>query len=63
MHAGLSHPFLGIGPGPRNWENSGVLTKIGKICIMYMYGVSIARLIPIVNLALFLDIYKISFNN
>ena len=32
-----------------------VLTKIGKISIVFVYEVSIARLIPIVNLTLFLD--------
>ena len=44
---GLSHPFLGIGPGP----TSGIGIKIGKIYIVFMYEVSIARLIPIVKAA------------
>ena len=48
---------LGIG------KISGVSTKIGKIYIVYMYEVSISRLIQIVNLTLFLEIiYKITFN-
>ena len=47
--SGLSHPFLGMGPGSME---IGVLTKIGKIYIVFMYEVSIDRLIPIVNLYL-----------
>ena len=42
---------------------SSVLTKIGKIFIVYMHEISIARLIQIVNLILFLEIYKTSFKN
>ena len=38
-------------------KTSCVSAKIGKIYIVYMYEVSIARLIPIVNLTLFPDIY------
>ena len=36
---------------------SGVLTKIGEFdtVLMYMYDVSIARLIPIIKLPFFLD--------
>ena len=47
-------PLFGneCGRGPWNWENSGVLTKIGKFNIVLMYDISIARLIPIIKLAL-----------
>ena len=57
-------PLFGNGAGAHGiGKISVVSTKIGKICIlyMYMYEVSNARsLIPIVNLTLFLDVYKIS---
>ena len=55
-------PLFGNGAGALGiGKISGVSTKIGKI---YMCVVSIARLIQIVNLTLFLEIiYKISFNN
>ena len=58
-------PLFGNGAGALGiGKISGVSTKIGKIIIVYMYVVSIARLIQIVNLTLFLEIiYKISFNN
>ena len=58
-------PLFGNGAGALGiGKISGVSTKIGKIYIVYMYVVSIARLIQIVNLTLFLEIiYKISFNN
>ena len=58
-------PLLGNGAGALGiGKISGVSTKIGKIYIVYMYVVSIARLIQIVSLTLFLEIiYKISFNN
>ena len=36
---------------------SNVLTKIGKFDIVLMYEVSIARLIPIIKLTFFLDIF------
>ena len=40
---GLSHPFLGMGPGAHGiGKISGVLTKIGKFDIVLMYEVSIA---------------------
>ena len=58
-------PLFGNGAGALGiGKISGVSTKIGKIYIVYMYVVSIARLIQIVDLTLFLEIiYKISFNN
>ena len=58
-------PLFGNGAGALGiGKISGVSTKIGKIYIVYMYVVSIARFIQIVNLSLFLEIiYKISFNN
>ena len=58
-------PLFGNGAGALGiGKISDVSTKIGKIYIVYMYVVSIARLIQIVNLTLFLEIiYKISFNN
>ena len=47
-NAGLSQPFLGMGPGPIEFRKFvSFRPKLGK---------SIARLIPIVNLTLFLDI-------
>ena len=50
-------PLFGNGAGALGiGKISVVLTKIGKIYIVYMYEVSIARLILIVNLTLFLDI-------
>ena len=48
---GLSHPFLGIGAHGIG-KISGVLTKIGKLDIVLMYDVYIARLIPIIKLTL-----------
>ena len=54
--SGLSHPFLGMGPRAGIGKISSLKTKIGKIYIVFMYEVSIARLTPIVNLTLFLDI-------
>ena len=48
--AGLSHPFLGMWPGPM--EFGKLATKIGKFDIVLMYDISIARLIPIIKLAL-----------
>ena len=54
----LTHHF-GNGAGAHGIGKISVaLTKIGKICIVFMYVVSIARLIPIeiVNLTLFLDV-------
>ena len=51
--AGLSHPFLGMGPGPMGLGKlADVLTKIGKFDILLMYDVSIARL----KLPFFFDI-------
>ena len=48
-----SHTSLGMGPGPMEYVKiCGVLTKIGKFDIVLMYDVSIARLIPIIKLAL-----------
>ena len=44
--AGLLGHFLGMG------KISGVLTKIGTFDIIFMYDVSIARLIPIIKLTL-----------
>ena len=50
---GLSHPFFGNGAGAHGiGEISGVLNKIGKLDIVLMYDVSIARLIPIIKLTL-----------
>ena len=50
-------PLFGNGAGALGiGKISGVSTKIGKIYIVYMYVVSIARLIQIVNLTLFLEI-------
>ena len=49
-------PLFGNGAGAYGiGKISMVLTKIGKISIVFVYEVSIARLIPIVNLTLFLD--------
>ena len=49
---GSNPSFWEWGRGPWNWEKiSGVLTKIGKFDIVLMYDVSIARLIPINQLA------------
>ena len=46
-------PLFGNGAGAHGIEKiSGVLTKIGKFDIVFMYDVSIARLIPIIKLAL-----------
>ena len=46
-------PLFGNGAGAHgSGKISGVLTKIGKIYINFLYEVSIARLIPIVNLYL-----------
>ena len=46
-------PLLGNGAGAHGiGKISGVLTKIGKIDILLMYDVSIARLIPIIKLTL-----------
>ena len=57
-------PLFGNGDGALGvGKISGVSTKIGKIHIVYMFEVSIARLIQIVNITLFLEIiYKISVN-
>ena len=52
-------PLFGNGAGAHGiGKISGVLTKIGKFDIVLMYDVSIARLIPIINLPLFL-IYNV----
>ena len=52
-------PLFGNGAGAHGiGKISGVLTKIGKFDIVLMYGVSIAKLIPIINLPLFL-IYNV----
>ena len=49
--AGLSKKFLGMGAGAHGiGKISSVLTKIGKFDIVFMYDVSIARLIPIIKL-------------
>ena len=49
-------PLFGNGAGALGiGKISCVSTKIGKIYIVYMYEVSIARLIQIVNLSLFLE--------
>ena len=46
-------PLFGNGAGAHGiGKISGVLTKIGKFDIAHMYDVSIARLIPIIKLAL-----------
>ena len=46
-------PLFGNGTGAHGiGKISGVLTKIGKFDIVLMYDVSIARLIPIINLTL-----------
>ena len=46
-------PLFGNGAGAHGiGKISGVLTKIGKIDIILMYDVSIARLIPIIKLTL-----------
>ena len=51
--SGLSHPFLGMGPGCHGiGKISDVLTKIWKFDIVLMYDVFIARLIPIIKLTL-----------
>ena len=43
-------PLFGNGAAAHGIEKiSGVWTKIGKICIVFMYEISIARLIPIVS--------------
>ena len=47
-NAGLSQPFLGMGPGPVEFRKF--------VLFRPKFGQSIARLIPIVNLTLFLDI-------
>ena len=50
-------PLFGNGAGAHGiGKISGVLTKIGKFDIVLMYDISIARLIPIIKLTLFLDI-------
>ena len=50
---GLSHPFFGNGAEAHGiGKTSGVLTKIGKLDIVLMYDVYIARLIPIIKLTL-----------
>ena len=44
-------PLLGNGAGAHGIGKIGcILTKIGKFDIVLMYDVSIARLIPIINL-------------
>ena len=46
-------PLFGKGAGAHGiGKISGVLTKIGKFDIVLMYDVSIARLIPIIKLAI-----------
>ena len=56
-------PLFGNGAGAHGIGKISVFsTKFGKIYILYMYEVSNARLIPIVNLTLFLVVYKIFFN-
>ena len=46
-------PLFGMGPGPMELGKlAAFLTKIGKFDIDLMYDVSIARLIPIIKLAL-----------
>ena len=45
------------------WKISCVLTKIGKFDIVLMYDVFIARLIPIIKLTFFLDIYNVVVSN
>ena len=56
--AGLSHPFLGMGPGPLELGKIAVFRlKLGKSILSIMYQVSIARLIQVVNLTLFLKLY------
>ena len=55
--SGLSHPFFGNGARALGiGKISFILNKFGKINIVFIYEVSIVRLIPIVNLTLFLDI-------
>ena len=50
-------PLFGNGAGAHGiGKISGVLTKIGKLDIVLMYDVSIARLIPIIKLTFFLNI-------
>ena len=50
---GLSHPFFGNGAEVHGiGKISGVLTKVGKLDIVLMYDVYIARLIPIIKLTL-----------
>ena len=53
---GSHTPFWEWAGALRIGKISGVSTKIGKIYIVYMHEVSIARLIQIVNLALFFEI-------
>ena len=50
--------------GPWIWEISGALIKIGKIYLVFIHDVSIARLISIDSKPyLVFLIYNISFNN
>ena len=54
LAAGLSHPFFGNRAGAHGiGKINGVLTKIGKFDIVFMYDVSIARLILIIKLTFF----------
>ena len=51
-------PLFGNGAGAHGiGKISGVLTKIGKLAIVLMYDVSIARFSPIIKLTFFLYIY------
>ena len=54
---GSHTPFREWGRSYGIGKISGVLNKIGKLntVLMYMYDVSIARLIPIIKLTFFLD--------
>ena len=48
-HARALAPLFGNGAGANGiGKIRGVLTKIGKFDIVFMYGVSIASLIPII---------------